>query len=740
MSATHVCARRPWAALKRPAALAVCAGVAFFAAPVFAQKTQTLEPANSKAGKTGGIEEVVVTAERRDERLQDVPAAVSAFSADSLQNMQASDIGDLQGSVPNLSIHEGDADNAVVYLRGVGQVDSLAFADPGVGIYLDDVYLGRAQGAFLDIYDIDRIEVLRGPQGTLYGRNTIGGAVKYVTAAPSDTFGGRAEGTAGNFGLFGFKGSVDVPLGENLLSKFAFAHVTRDGFSHNAFDGKSDGDKNLNAGRIALQYEPRDDLVFRLNVDASDDSPDTSRTPARATPVFGFPATKSDPFKVDANFDKRNSLKTFGVSLLADWRLSPAVELKSISAFRTMRFQTNLDLDATPLSIFGVYDRERQNQVSQEFQIGYTGERLKATAGLFYFREHDVTFSGLFGPDIGLVTGSVNDQLTQSIAAYGQGSYDVTDRFSLTAGLRYTYETKNFIRPQKFFDPATPFPVQFGAGGLLITNIDTAGNWSSYTPKFGLDYRWTGDLLTYASVSRGFKSGGFDGRANTAAGAKAFNPETLWAFETGMKSSWWDRRLIANAALFYNIYTNLQLSSFTADTNGNFMALFTNAGKATTEGVELELTAQPIPALTLSAVAGYLESHYDQFIGPGGVDISKERKLVNAPRWDTQISANYVIDLAENGSLTVGGSMAYRSKTYPVVSSSEVLAQPGFISADAFARYDSPDDVWYVQLGVKNLTDKHHIEQGFDLSDSLGYQLAYYGAPRTVAATAGIRF
>lgn len=687
------------------------------------------------------VDEVVVTAQRRSERLQDVPAAVTAVSAQALQNAQAATLGDLQSFAPNLTLHEGDASNAVVYIRGVGQIDSLAFADPGVGIYVDDVYLGRAQGAFLDVYDVDRIEVLRGPQGALYGRNTIGGAVKFVSTPLTNDFGGRAEVAGGDYGQIQAKASVNVPIVEDrLLAKAAFDVTRRDGYATNAHTGQDEGDKRLTAGRLALEWRASEDLTFRLNLDGSRDDPKTSRTPARATPVFGYPATRNDPFRVDANFDGLNETKTGGVSLVADWRISDTLSAKSISAYRRMSYKADLDLDATPASIFGVYDRENQNQLSQELQLTYAAERLHAVGGLFFFHETDRTFSGLLGPDIALVTGSVNDQKTNSYAAYGQGTYDLTERVSLTAGLRYTREYKHFARTQKFFDPSTPFPIVYSGPGLLVTDFATKADWSSLSPKVGVDVHVTPDVLAYATASRGFKSGGFDGRANDAAGAAPYRPETLWAYEAGLKSSLMDHRLVANLALFWNDYKDLQLSSFVADQNGSFAALFTNAGKATMRGVELELSARPTPDLTLNANVGYLDAHYDEYIGPGGVDISNQRHLVNAPKWDGRIGGTYRFDVGPRGAVIVGADLAYRSKTYPTVSSSEVLAQDGYGLVSAFVRYEHDEGRWWAQLGGKNLTDRRYIEHGFDLSDSLGYQLAYYGDPRTWTFTLGARF
>lgn len=676
------------------------------------------------------LEEIVVTARRSAERLQDAPVAVTALSADTLERLGASDLGDLQAAVPNLTLHEGDASNAVVYIRGVGQVDSLAFADPGVGIYVDDVYLGRAQGAFLDVFDTERVEVLRGPQGTLYGRNTIGGAVKFVSKQPDDRTAASLDATIGSDKRRDLKASLRGPLiPEKLAASAAIAYLSRDGYATNTVKGQDDGDQETFAWRVAVSATPSDALSITLSADGSDDTPDTSRTPARVTPVFGTPVN-ADPFRIAADFNDRNKLSVRGVAAHIGYDANDSVTLKSITAYRTMDYDTHLDLDATGAAIFGVFVDEAQNQFSQEFQANIRTDRFDGVFGLYYFREHDETESGLYGPVISLVSNSLNDQTNRSYAAYGQGSYHVTDALSLTAGLRYTYEKKDFARRQEFFAATAPVPPPLGTGAL-ITNVDTQDNWSSISPKLGLDYKFNDDLMAYASAARGFKSGGFDGRSNTPTQAVAYDPETMWSYEVGVKSALWDRRMTLNLAAFYNDYKDLQLSSFVADAQGGFAALFTNAGAATTKGLELELNARLSTDLTVTGTAAWLDAGYDEYIGPGGADISHLRTPVNSPELAFRLGVNWQRDVGDAGRVVVDGDVAYRSKTYPTVSSSEVLAQSGYALLNAQVAFVTSDDRWTATLGVRNLTDKHYVSHGFDLSDSLGYQLAYYGAPRT---------
>ncbi len=684
------------------------------------------------------LEEVTVTARRQTENLQDVPIAVTAIGAEAL-NLVATDLGDIQNLVPNLTLYQGDASNAVVYVRGIGQRDSLAFADPGVGIYLDQVYLGRAQGAFLDIFDIERIEVLRGPQGTLYGRNTIGGAIKYVSRAPGNELAGEVSVLAGDYGRRDIKATLEGPLIDGqLMAKASVAKMSRDGYARNTFTGGDDGDKDTLAGRLSLLWDASDAISVTLALDHTDDDPETSRTPVRATEVFGI-APNSDPFKVQADFNDRNELETGGVAVTVDWQLNDALTLLSISSSRSMDYAAHLDLDATELAIFNVFVDQEQDQFSQELQLTYLGDKLTAVAGLYYFNEEDVTESGIFGPVISFINNSENDLETDSYAAYGDVSYQWDSQWRLTAGLRYTSEEKSFKRVQEFYPADQTFPPELGTG-LQVTNIDVDDDWEMFTPKLGVDYQFDDDAMAYASISKGFKSGGFDGRSNDEFGATPYDEETLWAYELGIKSKLWQQRLQLNAAVFYYDYEDLQLSSFTAAEDGSFQALFTNAGEAETYGAELELSALLAEGFTVDLNLGYLDAEYEEFIGADGEDISDEREMVNSPEWTSRLAVSYELLLADGGTISLNADVAYRDKVYSTVSSSEVLAQSGYSIWNAQVQWLSPDQQWELLISGKNLTDKEYITHGFDLSDSLAYQLAYYGAPRTAYVSLAYKF
>jgi iron complex outermembrane receptor protein len=447
-----------------------------------------------------------------------------------------------------------------------------------------------------------------------------------------------------------------------------------------------------------------------------------------------------------------SDMSAWGVTLKAGVDLSDAWSIESITSYRDMDFDLALDTDGTPLPILDILVLQDQNQFSQELRATYDAHSgLTAVAGLYYFNDDDLTFSGVdngslsvFGFPVtafGLATSSLADthQKTESMAAFADASYDLAPQLTLSAGVRYTYEEKESRRRfENFFDPAIsvventpPFLSGVGVPGNPLTG---KAHFDAITPRLSLSYRATDDAMLYASASRGFKSGGFDGRGTTNFGFQAFDPETVWGYELGLKSTWADGRIVANAALFYNDYQDLQVTSFGADpVSGTFVSLFTNAAKARTEGAELELTARAAAGLTLNAAVGYLDAKYEEFntlVGGVATDVS-DRGLVNAPEWSGSVGATYELRLSPSLLGTVHVDGAYRGKTFTEITASEVLAQGDYTLANAFLAVRTDDDRWEFRGGVQNLTDEKVRVQGFNLSEFPGYQLAFYSARRT---------
>ncbi len=732
------------------------------------------------------IEEVVVTAERRESNLQDVALSVTAFSATALEDYQVGNLGDLQSLVPNLSVHVGDANNAVVYIRGVGQVDSVAFFEPGVGIYLDDVYLGRAQGAFLNVLDVERIEVLRGPQGTLYGRNTVGGAIKYVSAAPTEAPSAEVTASFGNYDRLDLRASLSGTLVEDtLFGRLTVAKLDRNGYSHNLFDGRDDGDQDTLFARAVLKYNASDNLSIQLAADYTDSDPDRSRTPAKVTPIsvlsvdphtFGLSvetfAADDDPFLVNADFNTVEQTKTIGTDLNLTWNINEALTFKSITSFRDLEYGTELDLDGTPINAFGIYYFNDQQQWTQELQLAYQSDKLKAVGGLYYFNEEGTTFDGGVFSNFLIALSGDSKFNTDSYAAFGQIDYDFTDRLSGIFGLRYTDEEKTYSRRAEdfdltalagiSFDPDT-FAVSYAHpellnpsssdlaldGGIGVPRVGAnpdPADFDNLSFKAGLKYQLNDDAQVYGTISEGFKSGGFNGRVSDGQ-LEPYDEETLISYEIGVKSQWLQNRLRTNFAVFYTDYKDLQVSSFEASADGaTFIPVFTNAGAATIKGAEFELTALLTEGLTMTANVGYLNAGYDEFFAQPDpitgevIDVSDEREIVNSPKWDTFLGLSYSVPLAAGGDVTVATNWAYRSKTYLEVNSSENLAQDSYSVFDASLTWNSANNHWRVILGGKNLTDKEYRTHAFDLSAFPGVELGYYNPPRTYSITASYKF
>lgn len=714
------------------------------------------------------IEQLFVTARRRQESLQRVPGSVSALNDSRIAELQADDLSGLQHAVPNFYLNAGDASNAVIYIRGIGQNDSLAFADAGVGVYVDDVFIARSQAAFLELFDVERVEVLRGPQGTLYGRNTIGGAVKFVSTLPPDEFEAYAELGVGNFSFGTVKARIGGPLVEDVLNaKLAIAATHRGGFADNTVDGEDDGDTKSFAWRAAFLYTPSDDLDLLLSFDGKVDRPDTSRSPVRETPVVGFadpvgdPFTPTvfppaaDPFVVDVNANGLSDLTAYGLTLKANWRISPTWSVESITSYREMDFDLNLDTDGSPLAILDILVLQDQKQFSQELRATYESEGgLSFTGGVYYFHDDDLTFSGVDNPAVsvfglpitfffplGFASSALadTDQKTDSIAVFADLSYPVTDRLSVSAGLRYTYEEKESSRRFENFQDTSILVIEdtppfLGGAGIPGTTLFGKDDFDALTPKFSVSYQASDDLMLYASAARGFKSGGFDGRGSTEFAFQPFDPETVWSYEVGVRSSWAGGRLIANAAYFYNDYSDLQVTSFGADpVSGVFVSLFTNAAKARIQGIELELTGRPAEALTLNATVGFLDADYEEFetLVLGVVTDVSDRGLVNSPKWNASLGATYEQPITDRLIGVAHMDAAYRSKTFNEITASEILAADEYVIVNAFLSVRTEDGRWEFRGGVQNLTDQAIRVQGFNLSEFPGFQLSFFSAPRT---------
>ncbi len=719
-------------------ALTLALLMALCAPPLVAQESAADESKNDAQR----LAEITVTARKREETLQEVPVAVTAFSATKLDELNVEDLGDLDAFVPNLTVYaaRGSSSTITAYIRGVGQADPLWGVDPGVGIYLDDVYIARPQGALLDVFDVERIEVLRGPQGTLYGKNTIGGAIKYVSRPLEEDFSGRGSITVGSYSQRDGKTSFNVPLGDSgFVIRAAAAGLNRDGYGENLITGDDVSDKSILAGRFTLGYIGSDRFSLKLTADRIDDT-----SGIRAAQMLAPNRFAPTLLPLASRYDVRNGMPNIndtemdGYSLTLDYDLNDSFTIKSVTAYRESETETNIDFDTLPNIIADVKAFYADEQFSQELQLNYDGGgALSAVAGLYFFdgKAGGTVLNNFFNLSFGNTNGDVD---TDSIAVYGEGTYRFNDQWALTLGGRFTDEEKTVdIFNQTFRDANFTTPL------ATVSDLNDSVSFENFSPKVSLDFQATDDILLYGLASRGFKSGGFNIRANIAAvpaSGRPFDDEQVTTVELGAKMAFADQRWFLNAAYFNSDYKDIQLSIFTTIPNSNppaFFGDFTNAGKASVQGLELEFFGQLTDQLTLQGNLAWLDAEYDEFIS-GGVDVSDVQKFTNAPEYSGAIALQHTLPLASGGEIYSRISYSYQDDVIPTTDLSPAIAQKGYGLIGASVIWQV-DDHWRVSLEGNNLADEEYRTTGYNIP-ALGILTGFYGPPRTWALTASYQF
>jgi len=741
--------------MNRMVKCALLAGAAFSAMATAAQAQTAPQEA------TTAVEDIIVTARRTEESAQKTPLALTAFSGETLERTGAQQVTDLQGAVPNLNLVQGrgSSNSTNIYIRGVGQPDSLQTFDPAVGVYVDDVYYSRIRGTQFDLLDLERVEILRGPQGTLYGKNTIGGAMKLVSRRPGQEFRARGSVAYGDYDLIEAQGAVSGPVSDNLALGLSVLHSERGGYVTDPSTGAEYNDKNSQAVRGSLAWDPASNFRIDFNLDYSKD--DAGMTVGQAqnsltylaggvvypvaspTPEFDF-KTRTTP-----GLPNETRLETWGTSLRATWDLSDTLTLKSITAYRELATDDYIDFDATELEIADALVAVDQNQFSQELQLTYSADRINAVAGLYYLREnvdsHQESYNDdLLGPAF-LNSGflrTIDDTLeTTSKAIYGNISYDVTDALRLSAGVRYTEEEKDYWRTTSTFYSLLP---AFNATYLFTPDV---GKYDDTSIMLSADYQLSADAMVYARYSQGFKSGGFNGRANSATEATEYQPETADTFEVGAKTTFWDRRFRLNAAAFLTKYEDFQARVAGLDTDpvtglpAPVLSVL-NAGQLDIFGFELESVLVPVQGLTLDAQLGFLDADYKEFNDTRFTNFNGSRAFQDpafSPKWTLRVGGQYEWLLNGGSALVIGGSAKYRSEMALAVdntlANSDVklasMYQDSYWLYDARVVWSDSSDRYSIGLYGQNLSDEVYKTDAQEFSSIGNIRTAYYGAPRT---------
>lgn len=705
--------------------------------------------------------DIVVTARRTDERIQRVPSSISAFNERALERIQAQDTTGLQGAVPNLNIVQGrGSSNATnIFIRGIGQPDALQTFDPAVGVYVDDVYLSRIRGNQLDLLDVERIEVLRGPQGTLYGKNTIGGAIKFVSRKPGDELHAEGSASIGSYKQFDLRGNISGPLTEGVSAGVSIMRSSRDGFVEDRNDDREYNNRDSFGVRGALALTPSSNVRIDLTADYSHDDAalNVGRPVNNLTTFSGGVLVVTDPvgsgkykWKGETTPGLPNSTKLthYGFAGTAAIDLTDALTLKSITAYRNLETNDYIDIDATKYEVGDVFVGVDQHQFSQEFQLAYTGEKLNGVAGLYYLNEqvdsHQEAYADdLLGPAF-LNSGflrTIDDKLnTKSYAAYANASYEIVPTVRLSAGIRYTEEKKDYWRTTSTFFSKLP------AFNTTYVFAPPKGKWHDTSPMVSLDWQATPDTMVYARVAKGFKSGGFNGRANTAAESTKYDPETVWSYEAGFKTTI-ARQLRLNGAVFYNDYKDFQarVSGLDTDPVTGLPApklSVLNAGKMNIKGAELEASWTPVANLLIDSQIGYLNADYKEFEDARFVAFGGDRSFQTpafAPKWTMRFGAQYTFDLGGSGGITLGGQTRYRSRQALAVDNTlvnsdveiEGLFQSGYWVEDARIVWENASKKLALGLYANNLTDRAYKTDGQEFSSVGNIRTVYYGNPRT---------
>ena len=740
------------------------------------------------------LEEIVVTARKRAENLQEIPISITAFTSQSLEALQVDNISQISSATPGLTFDSsspisGSRVSSSIFIRGIGQTDFTLVSDPGVGLYLDGVYIARSVGGVLDVVDVERVEVLRGPQGTLFGKNTIGGAINITSKSAGDEFAGELEIKIGVDDRFDFAGTVDVPFADNFRGKFSYANLNQDGNVKNLNGGADLNDTDAQVFHGRFDFEPSGALSMILTLDWTD-----RNEQAQAQRLLSFEPTAGlvgvaltdavvavvpafdiaqytclgtsvaaqsmgagdckQPFVTNSGSNTPSEVEIRGASFTLEYDFGPVL-FKSLTGYREFDALFARDTDNSPYIVVETIDTMDHKQFSQEFQLSGTAidDRLNWLVGYYYFDEEGNNRNDVITSTFYLKSGGDIDN--HSNAFFGQATFDVTHQWSITMGLRNTNETKGFI-PDQFVavDPsgniATTFlddTLQFSKvvrGQLpsvaefdLVPNRKFERDFDETTGLFSIDYKATDDLLIFASYATGFKSGGFNQRIPPPGVSEPINyePETSIAYELGWKWTNQQQTLRINGSFYFIDYEDLQVNVF-----AGVAPTTLNAVGAEAQGFEVELLANPIEALSISANIAYIDAKYTKTPGafPGVRTIEDSDEFPNTPKLTGFVGIDYTWGFTA-GELTLHADWSYRDEVQNNTINSPQIAQDELELFNVALVYRL-DKHWQFALSGRNLTNETYIITGNEELPGFGYAEAVYARERQWAVSAKYSF
>lgn len=717
------------------------------------------------------LEEVfVVSARHRPENLQDVPMSISLFSSERLEQNGIQDFIELGSYAANttLKLFQGTNSTMSAFIRGVGYKDPIAGVEMGVGIYIDDVYIHRPQGVTIDIYDMERIEILRGPQGTLYGRNTTGGAIKYTTKRLEDEARLSLKLSGGSYNQRDLIATGSTPISDGSLKiGGSIASFYRKGFGSNLTTGDENYNKEILALRSTIEITPSDNVFIRI---AGDLTKDTS-SPKSGKVAF----SDNEESALDNIYDTRggiansnhpingNYVSIRGISTFSQWTASEDFTITFINAYRQDRGEIIIDNSALASTEDDYFSIQENHQASQEIRIAFDNQKIHAFAGLYYLNANSFSAIDVVQPppppSIGFIR--VNFDI-RTCAVFGTVDIELSDTLNVSIGARYTRDKKtmssfkNLYSPTSSGDLISPYfggdgfayfdPEYDDEGNEVFPHFRATRNDSATTPRLSLSWQPNKEVHLYTSYSKGFTSGGFDSRGiyTQPSIRKGFEPETIDSYELGLKSLFLEGGVTSNVAIFYSYYKNAQVlyeveyASVSPVLAGATFVTIKNAAEATISGLELEVKARFSNNLTSNLAIGLIKADYTSY-DEGSGDVSDQRVLQDTPERTASLSLQYKSTLG-SGELSITSSINYRSissfnRQELGRSRSE---QPGYSLVNSSIVWASDSNTWQVSMHAKNISNKQYKVSGYT-GPSANIAADIYGSPRTITATVKYR-
>ncbi len=722
------------------------------------------------------VEDVfVVSSRHREESVMDVPLSISVIGSEELEEAGVQNITQIGPSLVNVSlaVTRGSNTTLTALIRGVGQMDPLAGFEQGVGVYVDNVYLSRPQGAVLDIYDVERIEILRGPQGTLYGRNTIGGAIRYITKPLSNKPYVRLKANSGQYRQRDLIVSGGLSsLGESLKVGASIGVFRRDGFGNNYTTGEDNYDKNIKVGRAVAEYSPLDNFLIRIAADTTrDDSNARSSVSLYEGEALGSVYDSGAGASQSGHPASDSKLLSDNSVLSLNWQYSPNVKFESVTALRDDESQTSIDFDAVAAVRLDSIIWYKNEQFTQEVKMKLESRYLSFVLGMFYLNaryknaldvESDNFIGSIEGQDYGAGFFTFGDAKVISRSAFFNVIYDIHDLFELSLGVRYTHEKDDVVIVHETY--AVPIEQAFispffgGINGVLLSDIVYDQNGKQVAPRFhgsrvdrelspklSLSWFLEDEVMFFSSVSSGFKGGGFDPRGDYTLEShrEGFLPERLIAYELGMKSRFLEDAFSLSLVGFFNDYKNLQVAesvSVDRDLDGEVdgvVGMVSNSADVKMYGVELESSIKLMSSLDINISYGYIYHKFNNSLeGNGGV--AEARVLPSTPERSFSFSFHSTMPIF-SGELSFVGDVSYRSGASIYESSLGELANGGYSLLNSSVVWVTQDRGWQLGLHGRNLGDKRYRVSGYSLRH-LSAASVYYGDPRTLSVSVARNF